>query len=417
MPKLLIGNKKVNYTVRRGGESRYVHLRFKSNLELEITLPKNSNLDPQAIIRKKRPWIENKYQQLSERKRVFDGKQVLYKGKYYELNATRSDKPTVRIGKGKIILSATDGADSKILLKDWMTRETQNFLRIEVPIYEKKLGVAIDGFKVEDTGRWGSCNRNGELTFNWQIIALPNELAEYVIIHEVSHLSEFNHSKNFHYKLASLCPDFMEREIMLKNITPISHKDFDHYGSRKELLNTQKHFTIVNVVATADVGTKLDLKRLSKAPAISYNPLKYRGMVAYFKDSQTHGKVSVFSSGKLISVGAKSVKQAKEDVKRTLTKLSKLGIKVPKKTIETLAVRNIVATANLGRPVDLEQITEGIYEPEQFPGAILQSKTNPHVKVLLFASGKVVIAGLQNTSIIPPIIEEIKILTKQSGFT
>jgi TATA-box binding protein (TBP) (component of TFIID and TFIIIB) len=169
-----------------------------------------------------------------------------------------------------------------------------------------------------------------------------------------------------------------------------------------------KNFKIANVVATADVGIRLDLKQLSKDLTISYNPRKYHGIVAYFKDSQTHGRVSIFASGKLISVGTKSEKQAQEDITRTMTKL---GI-TPNEGIKTLVVRNIVATTDLGYDINLEEIRGGIYEPEQFPGVILQSKTNPRVKILLFASGKAVMVGLQNTSEIPKIIEEIKSFIK-----
>ena len=57
--------------------------------------------------------------------------------------------------------------------------------------------------------------------FNWQLIALPKELIEYVINHEITHLLEFNHSTNFHKRLVALCPDFREKENVLKNVTPI----------------------------------------------------------------------------------------------------------------------------------------------------------------------------------------------------
>jgi len=221
MPKLQIGDKEINYTVRRGKGSKYVYLRFTRNFDLMITLPKNSNLDPEKIIKEKRAWIERKYKQLSERKKVSDGKRVLYKGRYYDLEVIRSNKENVRIDKDKIILH-TDERDPKALLKKWMKRKTRDYLNRLMPVYAKKLGTVVNGFKIKNMKKWGYCNKNGKLAFNWQLIALPKELMEYVILHEIAHLSEFNHSKNFRYRLASICPDFMEREIELKNMLPIS---------------------------------------------------------------------------------------------------------------------------------------------------------------------------------------------------
>ncbi|MCP8323298.1 MAG: DUF45 domain-containing protein, partial [Candidatus Methylarchaceae archaeon HK02M2] len=106
MPKLTIGDKEIDYRVKRGKGRKYVYLKFTRNFELEITLPKNSNVDPEEIIRKKRPWIKRKYQELSERKQVFDvdGRKILYKGKYHDLEELHSDKATVKIDKYRIIL-------------------------------------------------------------------------------------------------------------------------------------------------------------------------------------------------------------------------------------------------------------------------------------------------------------------------
>lgn len=67
-----------------------------------------------------------------------------------------------------------------------------------------------------DTKKWAYCKRDGRLVFNWQLIALPRELADYVVLHEVTHLSEFSHSNRFKRKLALICPDFREKEAMLK---------------------------------------------------------------------------------------------------------------------------------------------------------------------------------------------------------
>ena len=83
-------------------------------------------------------------------------------------------------------------------------------------------------FKVADVREiknWGYCTRNGRLSFSWQLIALPERLREYVILHELTHLEEFNHSPAFKRRLAKLCPDYREREKELDYISPaeLSH--------------------------------------------------------------------------------------------------------------------------------------------------------------------------------------------------
>lgn len=55
--------------------------------------------------------------------------------------------------------------------------------------------------------RWGSCSSKGNLNFNYKIIFLPLELADYIIIHELCHLKEFNHSKNFWTLVEKQCPN------------------------------------------------------------------------------------------------------------------------------------------------------------------------------------------------------------------
>ena len=69
---------------------------------------------------------------------------------------------------------------------------------------------------IADIKKWAHCTRDGDLVFNWQLIGLPRNLADYVILHETVHLKEFNHSKKFRYRLARGCPNFKEKESMLK---------------------------------------------------------------------------------------------------------------------------------------------------------------------------------------------------------
>ena len=159
---------------------------------------------------------------------------------------------------------------------------------------------------------------------------------------------------------------------------------------------------IVNVVTTADMSENVDLDEISQMPEVVYNPEKYR--CAYFKDRSMQAKVSIFSSGKMIAVGAKSAEAARRDL---LHVAQSFGINTGMMKIE---VRNIVATVDLAMAIDLEalqDIVPGIiYEPEQFPSAIFRSALH-HVTVLIFGSGKLVLAGLKSESEIENVVREV----------
>jgi len=159
------------------------------------------------------------------------------------------------------------------------------------------------------------------------------------------------------------------------------------------------NLSIVNLVATADLGQSIDLESLRATGGFRYDPCVYK--CAYLKDSETHGKVSIFSTGKMISVATKSFELAEQDLEHAMNTLTSLGI--INKTRITAKLQNIVATGDIGHPLDVARFamrSDVVYEPEQFPAAIYYPEELGGACVLVFASGKVVFSGIKTTEFV-----------------
>jgi transcription initiation factor TFIID TATA-box-binding protein len=173
--------------------------------------------------------------------------------------------------------------------------------------------------------------------------------------------------------------------------------------------------SIVNVVMTASIGQEVDFCELRKYKEIFHDSDVYGGRVAYFKKPGMEGKVSIFLSGKMISAGTKSEAQAFKELRLAMIFLVERNLA---KTVELQPkTQNLVVLADFEASLNLEKFSENlnaIYEPEQFPGAILRITKPFKTSILVFASGKVVITGLKSSGQIKPTIQLLKQLIESN---
>lgn len=155
---------------------------------------------------------------------------------------------------------------------------------------------------------------------------------------------------------------------------------------------------IQNVVATANLAQRVDATKFTKYSWGTYDVAYYGGLCGYIKDSAMQGRVTVFFTGKIISVGAKSIRKAILQLEHAKDILVEEGfiknIKLQPK------IQNIVGTMSLSGTLDLNKITTSLksstLEPEIFPGVIY--KTQYKTSCLIFSSGKIVITGARSES-------------------
>jgi transcription initiation factor TFIID TATA-box-binding protein len=158
----------------------------------------------------------------------------------------------------------------------------------------------------------------------------------------------------------------------------------------------RKEITIQNVVCTADLKQHVDIGSFNEYKHLSSDLDLYR--CGYVKDSTMVGRVTVFASGKLISVGTKSTEQAIEELKKAGNILKNYRLISTFKIVPN--VRNMVAKFDLGKKIHLENLArtmpKSMYEPEQFPGLIFRIQNS--CVALIFASGKGVLVGAKTVS-------------------
>ncbi|MDD1657700.1 MAG: TATA-box-binding protein [Methanomicrobiales archaeon] len=152
---------------------------------------------------------------------------------------------------------------------------------------------------------------------------------------------------------------------------------------------------IENIVASAKVSDFLDLPTLaSKIKDAEYNKKRFPGVVLRMQDPKI--AALVFGSGKVVLTGAKSIDSLSRGLEILGNQLRALNISIPDSL--TYKIQNIVTSADLGAPINLNKIAVGFnlemieYEPEQFPGLVYRLE-EPKVVVLLFGSGKLIITG------------------------
>ena len=213
-----VGDRTVRYTVWENGNSQYLVLDLRRDRTLEIGVPRGSKLSVKKILEKKRPWIERKYEELSRRTRVIGGKRVLYRGRARRLKILRGDWQRVRIHEDEIVINTKRGQSAREVLREWMARKSKKYATAKAKKFSRSLGAHIDfTVEVKDMRSWGRCVDKKKLVFNWQLIGLPERLAEYVVAHELVHLAEGNHSKKFERKLAAIRPHYKELREELKS--------------------------------------------------------------------------------------------------------------------------------------------------------------------------------------------------------
>ena len=221
------GNLDLEVQIERTNRKRTISLQVKDN-KLIVKAPRTASRQSlDDLIQRKQSWIKKRaILNVEERKlrnrKFIDNEKFYFKGNEYRLSLIFGGKEEVKISEGFLIVTCKDdramgSKEVKTFIEDWYVRESTKILNIRTYEFAKKMKVEPSAITVKNyASKWGSCTASNKISYNWRIIMAPDCIVDYLIIHELCHIIEHNHSKNFWYQVGKYCEDFKKKRKWLR---------------------------------------------------------------------------------------------------------------------------------------------------------------------------------------------------------
>ncbi len=209
-------------TFRVNRRARNYLLYVRRSAELSMTIPRHGSMkDAAEFLRKKGPWIERTWRRMESRLQAVKpcefGTEVWCRGaKVVIRSEPDGDRMRVLLGTEFCGVARVDED-----LRGIVECRLRQIADVELPLCVNILGAIhkspVRRVTVRDQkSRWGSCSRRGTISLNWRLAHVPDEVRNYVIVHELMHFREMNHSPRFWAHVREACPDFEQHERWLK---------------------------------------------------------------------------------------------------------------------------------------------------------------------------------------------------------
>jgi predicted metal-dependent hydrolase len=193
----------VSVRVRESKRRRSVRISVGPNRPLEVIVP--SGMRDRSILKvleRNRSWIDARLQSVRETERRpsqlgLDHPGVVHLNGLTVPVSRREGRAMARLAGGELLVGGGD-AEAVTAIERWYRREASDRIRPSVEFRERSIGVNATRISIRDPrSRWGSCSSSGTLSFSWRLLLAPHEILEYVVVHELCHLVQPNHSRAF----------------------------------------------------------------------------------------------------------------------------------------------------------------------------------------------------------------------------
>ncbi len=217
---------KVHYRLRVSRRARHLRLEISPNQGLTVILPHRApGSEVERLLAQKEDWILKHLKKIGtsppRKITLKDGSTIPYKGIPHKVVLRPHTRSffSVQLQSRTLLIQVppVEQAPVNAVLESWFRWQAKIQIEQLVRQLARRYNLRPGRISIRDQKtRWGSCSSKGNLNFNWRLLMAPIGVLRYVVIHELTHLNELNHSKKFWALLADRCPDFREHEAWLK---------------------------------------------------------------------------------------------------------------------------------------------------------------------------------------------------------
>jgi predicted metal-dependent hydrolase len=238
-----LGESTISFTLKRSFRARLIWMRIQQGDGLTVTVPYHYNLKKlPEYLKSNSPWIlRNLHKRCNEIPAspavgTHPANTLPYLGNYVTVMQERknSGPPSVRLKENQLIISLSASSKKPFLteLENWCRAEASRLLHAKVREFSQRMDLSYSRIFIRNQkSRWASCSFRKNLNFNWRLVMVPEAVLDYVVVHELCHLKEMNHSKSFWNLVAHYCPEWRlhrkwlnnhcdELKVSLTNLTP-----------------------------------------------------------------------------------------------------------------------------------------------------------------------------------------------------
>jgi len=191
-----------------------------------VTIPRRgTRREAEQFAQRQSRWLAEQLRRVAARARKDTawraGTEILFRGEAVPLVLEpNSGRPVIRLG-ATVQFALAPEVDPAGDLRPVVERYLRTMATVELPARVATLaaqqGSAVRKVSIRNQRRrWGSCSRRGAISLNWRLVQAPPEVLDYVIVHELMHLLEMNHSARFWALVEAACPNFRASERWLK---------------------------------------------------------------------------------------------------------------------------------------------------------------------------------------------------------